>query len=419
MKKTYRKTLQLGLGTLVAQLVTLGSIPIITRVYVPETYGLLAVLILASSAIVPLVTLKVDTLIFTISSKEEVANLLSITRNFILLTSFCASTIVFAILLVLNNLSFASSLKFSFFFLGIVLLQGSILLLVQINLYAKKYLNISKSSLYQNLGISISQIGLGLIRPSIVSLVFGFAIGKIIGMIPLLKEAHSTFDLLKRFSPGGFGKMKEVFSKTKKIIFGNVFELAQLFIPTFFIGSFFGAQYSGYTAVVVTILGVPSTFMGGAIASVLLAEYSSMKSSESFKQLRKYLMPFILLSFIYAIILLIFGKELFQITLGESWEKSANLVTFLAVPFAINIFWPPLGSLILKTKNFDLYLKLNAWKFVASSLALLLSYTLDFSWILIIFSFYLASAFVQIIGILIIISSYLSAKNRFTKNFRK
>ena len=75
MKKNFRKTIQLGTGTLVAQIITLVSIPILTRLYNPETYGFLAVLILASSAILPIVTLKVETLIFTLSDEEEVLNL--------------------------------------------------------------------------------------------------------------------------------------------------------------------------------------------------------------------------------------------------------------------------------------------------------------------------------------------------------
>jgi len=404
MKKNFRHTLQLGTGTLIAQLVTLVSIPIIARIYSPETYGLLSVMILASSVIIPLITLKVETLIFTLSSKEEIASLLSLTRSFVLFSSLSISILVFGFLLIVKDLSFGVCLKYSAFFLSIVLLQGSILLLVQINLYEKAYLNISKSSVYQNLGISISQIGFGLFQPSIISLVIGFTAGKILGIIPLLKQAQGTFEIGNRFSLGSLRKAREVFSKTKKMIFGNIFELAQLFVPTFFIGSILGAQYSGYTAVVVTILGVPSTFMGGAIAAVLLAEYSSINSPESFKQLRRYLRPFILLSLIYALILLIFGKKLFLIILGESWTESANLVPFLAVPFAINIFWQPLGSLILKRKKFDLYLTLNFWKLAVSLITLLFCHFLNLSWLLIIFSFYLASSVVQLIGIFKLIS---------------
>jgi O-antigen/teichoic acid export membrane protein len=399
MKKTFRKTIQLGIGTLVAQLITLTSIPILTRIYDPETYGFLAVLILATSAILPMVTLKVETLIFTISDEEEVVSLISLTRDFLLITSLCISIIVFGILILVKNLSARISLEYSFYFLIILLSQSSVLLLVQINLYAKKYMNITKSSIYQNLGISIFQIGFGLFRPSITSLIGGFVTGKILGILPLWKLAKTRYVSLWQFSSIKLRKLREMFSKSKKIILGSTLDIAHAFIPTFFIGSMFGAQYSGYTAVVVTILGVPSTFIGGAIGSILLAEFSDIKTSETYRQIRRYLRPFIALSVLYSATLLIFGKELFLVVLGESWKESANLVKFLAIPFAINIFWQPLNSLILKGKDFDLYVLLNSSRFILSSMTLPVSYYLGSTWISIISCFYIVSSLVQLFGI--------------------
>ena len=399
MENKFRKTIQLGIGTLVAQLVTLASIPILTRIYYPETYGFLAIFILASSAILPFVTLKVETLIFTISDEEEVTNLLSLIRDFLLFISLSISIIVFAILISVKNLSIGLGLEYSFYFLIILISQSSVLLLVQISLHAKKYINITKSSIYQNLGVSIFQIGFGIFRPSIISLVGGFLVGKVLGILPLWKQANIKHIKLRQHSSIKLIKLKELFSKSKKIILGNFLDIAHAFIPTFFIGTIFGAQYSGFTAVIVTILGVPSTFIGGAIGSVLLAEFSEIKSSETNVQIRRYLKPFIALSIIYSATLLIFGKELFLLALGDSWKESANLVTYLAIPFAINIFWQPLNSLILKSKNFDLYVTLNSSRFILSSITLPASYYFGASWISTISSFYLVSSLVQLFGI--------------------
>ena len=399
MEKKLRKTIQLGIGTLAAQLVTLASIPILTRIYDPETYGFLAIFILASSAILPIVTLKVETLIFTISDEEDVTNLLSLIRDYLLFISLSISIIVFAILILVKNLSIGLGLEYSFYFLIILISQSSVLLLVQINLHAKKYINITKSSIYQNLSVSIFQIGFGIFRPSIISLVGGFLTGKVFGILPLWKQAKIKHIKLPQHSSIKLRKLKELFSKSKKIILGNTLDIAHVFIPTFFIGTILGAQYSGYTAVIVTILGVPSTFIGGAIGSVLLAEFSEIKSPETNVQIRKYLMPFIALSIIYSATLLIFGKELFLVILGDSWKESANLVTYLAIPFAINIFWQPLNSLILKSKNFDLYVILNSSRFILSSITLPASYYFGASWISTISSFYLVSSLVQLFGI--------------------
>jgi len=405
MKKNFRKTIQLGTGTLVAQIITLVSIPILTRLYNPETYGFLAVLILASSAILPIVTLKVETLIFTLSDEEEVLNLVSPLRDFLFIISLCVSIMVFGILSLIKNLSVGSSFIYSFYFLVILVTQSSILLLVQINLHSKEYLNITKSSVYQNLGISIFQIGFGIFRPSITSLIGGFVTGKILGILPLWKQAKTKYIITQEKSSIKLRKVKDIFSKSKKIILGNTLDIAHAFIPTFFIGSMLGAQYSGYTAVVATILGVPSTFIGGAIGSVLLAEFSDIKSSETYTQVKKYLQPFVALSILYSATLLIFGKELFLFVLGESWKESANLVKFLAIPFAINIFWQPMNSIILKSKDFNLYVALNSSRFILSSMTLPVTYYLGSSWISIISCFYGANSLVQLIGIYRLIRS--------------
>jgi O-antigen/teichoic acid export membrane protein len=215
-------------------------------------------------------------------------------------------------------------------------------------------------------------------------------LGKIVGILPLWKQVKTRYVMLRQNSTSKLRKLKEIFSKSKRIVLGNTLDIAHAFIPTFFIGSMFGAKYSGYTAVVVTILGVPSTFIGGAIGSVLLAEFSDTKTSETYTQIRKYLQPFIAVSVLYSATLLIFGKELFLVVLGESWKESANLVKFLVIPFAINIFWQPLNSLILKSKDFDLYLFLNSSRFILSSITLPAAYYLGSSWISIITYFYAA-----------------------------
>ena len=398
MRKAFKKTFQISIGTITAQVITLIALPFLTRIYDPETYGFMAVLILATSLILPLVTLKVESLIFTVYDKQVVRDILSLTRDFLLLMSLGIALIVFLILVCIKQLSLTTSIKYSLFFLLILLAQSLVLLSTQINLYFKNYSNISKSSVIQNAGISFFQITFGQFRPSISSLLAGYVSGKMVGIIPLWKQANATYERSTAAYVAKIRKLKEIITESKNLIIGNTFEIAHTVVPTLLIGSMIGVKYSGYTALIVTILGVPTTFIGGAIASVLLAEFSNLNQAENRNQAAKYLKPFMVLSGLYAFFLITIGENLLKMLLGASWHESVSLVKFLAIPFALNIFWQPLGSFIVKTKKFKWYLILNVLRFSLSLISLTLSFALHLSWVHIVSSYFITSSLVQVVG---------------------
>jgi O-antigen/teichoic acid export membrane protein len=405
MRNIMYRALKLGTGTILAQIISLVSIPIISRIYNPAEYGHLTLILSVTAILIPVATFRIETLIVVSDTDEEAAKLLSISANLALVVSAILFAITFTKYFIFENSSFTHALITSFLFAMVLMAQSIGVLLVQVALRAHKDSDIARSSVIQNLSISFAQVVTGIWSPSGSALISSYVAGRIVGISPLWRETRKI--LSKR--GGDFRRTLEKYMAQLKasspLVFASVIDSAILGLPIILISTQFGLQYSGYIGITQTILTVPITLVGGAFGSVILSELSSNirdnqdsthRNATIIRTFSKYLFYF---SITFAIVTLLFGSAIFNLIFNDNWLEASRLVGYLAVPFGVSLLWQPLMSVYFASQQWNKYLIISISRLVLSTSAAALAIILEFDWIHVTFAFFIGNSIVQIYSV--------------------
>jgi O-antigen/teichoic acid export membrane protein len=396
------RALKLGTGTIFAQIISLVSIPIISRIYNPAEYGHLTLMLSVTAILIPVATFRIETLIVVSDTDEEAAKLLSISANLALIVSATLFAITFIKYFIFENSSFMHALITSLLFAMVLIAQSIGVLMVQVALRAHKDSDIARSSVIQNLSISFAQVVTGIWSPSGSALISSYVAGRIVGISPLWRETRKISSKRGGDSRRTLEKYMTQLKASRPLVFASVIDSAILGLPIILITTQFGLQYSGYIGITQTILTVPITLVGGAFGSVILSELSSNirdnqdsthRNATIIRTFSKYLFYF---STIFTIVTLLFGSAIFKLIFNDNWLEASRLVGYLAVPFGVSLLWQPLMSVYFASQQWNKYLKISISRLVLSTAAAALAIILEFDWIHVTFAFFIGNSIVQI-----------------------
>lgn len=416
MRKIIYRTLKLGAGTVVAQIISLVSIPIISRIYDPAEYGHLTLILSVTAILIPIATFRIETLIVVSDTDEEAAELLIISTKIALWVSASLFVAIFLDYFIFKNSTYAQALVLSLLFSMVLLAQSLGVLMVQVALRAHRDADIAKSSVMQNLAISLAQIGTGIWNPSGNVLISSYLGGRIVGVGPLWKETRKILGKRSGDSRRTIDKYKKQFTESSPLVLASVIDSAILGLPVILISTQFGLKYSGYIGITQTILTVPITLIGGAFGSVILSEISSNsrnnqessnKNDTMIKTFTKYL---IYLAIIFIGGTLLLGSTIFNLLFNENWSEAARLVKYLAAPYGISLLWQPLMSVYFARRQWSKYLNVSIFRLVFASGAASLALILNFDWVHVTFAFFIGNAIIQIYSITDIYKKLIAPK---------
>ena len=103
MRNIIYRALKLGAGTILAQIISLVSIPIISRIYDPAEYGHLTLILSVTAILIPVATFRIETLIVVSDTDEEAAKLLSISAKLTLIVSVTLFAVIFINYFIFEN----------------------------------------------------------------------------------------------------------------------------------------------------------------------------------------------------------------------------------------------------------------------------------------------------------------------------
>ena len=407
-----KSALNLGTGTFFAQVLSLLAVPVLTRLYSPEEFGSYNLLILIIIVLLPISTLKIETLLVTSKNNIETKELLVLSLIVPFIISILSFPFIFVIqyfYLDLAQKSFAYSILFS-----IVLLTLSyIAIFTQLALKVGAYKKIAISSFMQNLSTYLLQILFGFYKPLSSYLILSFTIGRLIGILPLANTIKvKTFKTKVNLSHVYF--LAKKYSKLNAIlILTSVLESLIYLLPSIAALYIFGIKYSGFIGLIQTLLLASVTLIGGSYSSVLFSEVAKVTGTDSYdKSLARSIVIRIFksigfVSLFYSILIFTAGEKIFSLIFNSDWTESASLLTWLALPFALSIIWRPITILLLLTKNWHNYLYLTLVNFVTSLIFGYLAFMFSHNWKIVTFYFFAGQSLGQIFGSIFVIKNYL------------
>jgi len=378
--KFVQKVLTILTGSVIGQLIVFLTIPLLTRMFSEEAFG---VFTLFSSTIILLKTVATLNFELAIILPKRDKDAINIFMFNILLICLFTFLLVFTIFLFKNNL--ASLLKiqqlsnFIYFIPFSIFLIGNISALEYWNNRNNNYKNIAISTVSKSGTMSISQLLTGISSFKSIGLIPGLIFGQFLNFIVLIKLSFKSILALKKYI--SVKRMFFLVSKYRDIpLFNTILTFTNNLsneLPVLLISKYFGFGTAGLYGLAVKISKTPPGIVGQSISLVFFNEASKLYNNDGdlhklLKQMQKKLFITALLIFIPIYFISLFLDYIF----GSNWDEAGTYVQILLPWLFIMFINSPISSLIDILNKQKTFLVYGIILLIARFLALYLGFTL-------------------------------------------
>jgi len=357
-----RSVITLVGGTAIGQIVAVAASPLLTRLYSPSDFGVIA--IYGSLLAMPgaLASLRYEAAIPLPAEDEQAANIVGLSVLLVLswvILAFLGVTLYPDEIVGLTN---APGLRPYLVYLPISLLGvGLYQVLSHWALRKKAYRALAGTKIRQSLGQVCTQLILGLFHAGQTGLVIGEVVGRVSGSGTLAWAMWiESREVLKHIS---WATLWRVAIRYKRFpVFSSWSTLLNsvgMQIPTLLLGVSYGSEVVGWLMLSQRIMGIPLTLVGNAIAQVYLAESASLIHSAPHMVAKLFwqtLKRLIILGTLLVGGSALVGPWAFAFVFGSGWAESGAYVQILTPLFALQFIASPFGGTLGILERQDLHL---------------------------------------------------------------
>ncbi len=340
-----RNVFTLATGTTISQIIPVVASPILTRIYMPEDFGMFAVFSSAVAILMIFATGKYDIAIM-LPKLDKHSNELALLSAMI---AIVVTTIAFAILLmmshILENEQFRQ-LGHYWYLVPFAVFLGAIYQIVT-TLFARQhqYKLISINKIYQSIVNVLLQILFGLLSLGLLGLIIGYIIGVLTGLFLFLKKI-----MLKNYCLSKY-RIKRIQLLSVQYIRFPKYELTQSLIDSFhnygvvfLFAYFYTSQEVGYFALASKISMLPISMVSSSIAQVFYSHVS--KNIQSIQKTSlSILKKLIYFSIVPYVIVYIFSEDFLAVVFGNKWTEAGSIVSILSFWLLVKFVSSPLSTI--------------------------------------------------------------------------
>lgn len=382
---TFKGMLTLALGSGAARIVGIASIPIVTRIYSPADYGLLALYISIVSILVPIATLRYSTAIPLPKTDALAINIVAL--GLLLIAIYSAILLSLLFLFSETILAWFDMAELSQWWWLIVLGVAGTASYELFSLWAtrkKQYKVMAKTQLSQSLIGSTAKIVLGLLAIKPIGLIIGQFFAQSAGMGGLIKASAKDF---KRLVP-------EINRKRVKMlaIYYRDFPYfrlpSQLLLqvssnaPILIMASLYSRELTGQLSLAIMAISLPTGLIGQAMAKAFYAEIAAI-GKRDLARIRNLSIvvqkKLFLLGGPLTILVMIFAQPLFKLVFGPEWEIAGEYTTVLAPFILLQFTSSPLVQVLNVTGSQRFFLLLNVVRVVGLAVIFVVVKHIDIS----------------------------------------
>ncbi|WP_337913498.1 lipopolysaccharide biosynthesis protein [Vibrio cholerae] len=356
MNKSFSKNvLTLMTGTGIAQAIPIAIIPILTRMFSPEDFGLLALYAACVSILGVVATGRYEIAIMLPKDDEDARLLLQLSMLFALFVSLLIS-----IPISIWNAQIAHFLGNEDIAVWLYLVPVSVLFtgiyqaLTYWNNRQKKFINTAVSRVNQSLFQGFAQTLLGFLQVS-GGLIWGQFIGIVSGSIYLLKKDRNYKSLIRKSKINSIQKQGIKYHKFPTYgVWGALCDAGAVQMPVILLTKFYSNSVTGMFSLTFRVLNMPTSIISSAIAQVLFQKVVEISQTEP-EKLNLYIIKMFLLLFVIYLpavpILFIWGENLFSIIFGNEWSQAGVYAGYLVIAIAVRFAVSPLSAVLGLEQN--------------------------------------------------------------------
>ncbi len=337
-------------GTVLAQVIPIAVAPLLTRIYSPQDFGLLAIYVSLSGLFGIIATGRYELAIVLPKEDKDALSLfaLSIILSFII----AALTLFLVIIFGSQIANWYNEPKIEQWLLLIpvtVLFTG---IYQALNYYAtrkKRFGNISVSKVADSLTNALVKVLVGFKTIGAGGLILGNIIGQIAGSLALLQSFWEK-GIVRQIITGrqNISVQARHYSDFLKINSIHAFsDVLAVTLLIFFISSFFGSAVVGLYALAMRIIKVPTGFIGGSVSQVFYQKASEKyANNEEIKPMViKMLGSLALISAPVFALIILFGPNLFAFVFGEGWREAGEYAQILSPWIFLSFIISPISQI--------------------------------------------------------------------------
>lgn len=333
-----RDVATLTLGTAIAQALAVAAAPLLSRLYTPSDFGLLAVFLAISGVAATMVTLRYESAILVPIENKEAANLVLLSLT---LTLIGAAVLGFSSIFMPASLRKIVGLEKLGAWLPLAfVVAGTTAVMATVQGWLnreKSYAQMAKLRIIQSTGI----IGLGVIFGFFQNigpgLLYAQTLACLLAAAPAFFFVRSAARIWREDEILSVAKTHK--SAPKYLLPTAVLDIVTLQMPIILIANWFGESMAGQFSMAWRLLMLPMSLIGAAVGQVFLQRFAQVRSDpEKTKKLIKTIWKIL---FFFGIgpmtLVFFFGEDIFSLILGESWREAGTIASALA-PMALAVF---------------------------------------------------------------------------------
>lgn len=385
-----RNVLTLMSGTVIAQAIPISIMPILTRLYSPEDFGVLAIFIALSTILSSFASGRYELAIIICDTDLEAVNLSALCL-FICLIISIITFLIFVFFgdymaLFLNNKEITLWLPF----IPLVIFLTSLFnILNYLNIRYKKYSIVARANVLKSVTLVSMQLLIGFYKSGAAGLVSGQITSQMSSNIFMAFKAVKTYSL-SDFDLQTTVRLAKRYINFPKYSMPAIFANALAFnANNLLISNFFSVTTLGFYSLAHRLLIMPTTLIGQSIGQVYFQEATAEKNKygHAKKTFRATSVKLGILSLCIFTPLYFALPILFAFIFGAEWRIAGVygqiILPFVAVQFIVSSLTTT--NSIFEKQQVSLYWQLSLLFFSLSSI--LISYHYDFEFVLFLYLF--------------------------------
>lgn len=353
-------------GTALAQGVSVLASPLLTRLYSPEDFGVLAVFAALLGMLAVVASLRYDLAIPLPGSDDDALSLLLLSLCIVTIVSCIGALVIWLFPESIANLLNARQLRPYLWLLPVgIVTTGTYQALSSWAVRQRAFGALARTKLNQGIGGTGTQIVGGALSSSPAGLIVGQLLGQSAGILTLARQvwprARVSSTWLQSALRGAVRYRHFLFFGTPAALMNS----AGLQLPGLLLASLYGVESAGWYLLSRRVIGAPIDLIGRSVSQVYFGE-AAVAARSSISAMRSLFLKFafrlLALGVIPVMALLIFSPTVFRLVFGPSWDPAAVFTQLLCLMLLAQFIVAPLSQtfVILERQHFSL--SLNALK---------------------------------------------------------
>nr|WP_240155063.1 oligosaccharide flippase family protein [Chitinophaga sp. Cy-1792] len=339
-------------GTALAQIVSILSYPLLTRIFTPSEFGIYAVYTSLISILGAVVSGRYEMAIMLPKGLREALQVFCVA-----VTLSAGLSLIFPVILFF--VSRYTSFKSVETWYDVVLVAISLFLFSYLNTSSYlanrfgKYKIISQSRVTQSVVTVAVQLISGLFLAKALNLATGYAVGLLIACI----LATLALRLRKGILDLNIKALNNILWKYRKFLYINapssLLDNISIFIPIFFIRTGYGNETLGFYSIAMRIATIPATLIGQAIGQIFFKKISEVIHDRKvvIRELNSSVKLLFVIGVPIAIGMAILSPLVFKIAFGAKWAPAGHLLQIMTISFLVRFIVSPLSSVFIATQQ--------------------------------------------------------------------